>query len=271
MKIELLGTSAAEGWPGLFCDCQACRDARRLGGKNIRTRSSALIDGVLKIDFPPDTYLHVLQRGLDLRNVEYLFFTHGHDDHFAVKELQYSSRTFVKDPLARPVQVFGPMDVIDRIETGLDLTKVPLALNGLDYWHAAAAGPFVVTPIEANHEPDEVCFNLLIERDGKTLLYATDTGWYGPKTWDYLERLKLDAVVIECTKGRVEDGYAGHLSASQVIAAKQRLESAGALRPNAPFITTHHSHLGGLLHHELEALLNPHGIEVGFDGMTIEL
>src|SRR5690348_6984346 len=110
MKIQLLGTSAAEGWPGLFCDCKACQDARRLGGKNIRTRSSALIDGILKLDFPPDTYQHVLQRGLDLRKVEFLFFTHGHDDHFALKELQYSSKTFVKEPLDQLIQVFGPPD-----------------------------------------------------------------------------------------------------------------------------------------------------------------
>ena len=67
MKVQLLGTSAAEGWPGLFCNCRACEEARRLGGKNIRSRSSALIDGVLKIDLPPDTLYHVFRHGLDLR------------------------------------------------------------------------------------------------------------------------------------------------------------------------------------------------------------
>ena len=40
MKIKYLGTGAAEGWPGVFCNCQHCREAREKGGKNICTRSS---------------------------------------------------------------------------------------------------------------------------------------------------------------------------------------------------------------------------------------
>ncbi|HEV2472042.1 MAG TPA: hypothetical protein VGS41_05210, partial [Chthonomonadales bacterium] len=83
MKITLLGTSAAEGWPGLFCRCRACGEARRLGGKNIRTRASALIDGILKIDFPPDTLYHVIRYNLDLQCLAALVFTHAHDDHFS--------------------------------------------------------------------------------------------------------------------------------------------------------------------------------------------
>ena len=32
-----------------------------------------------------------------------------------------------------------------------------------------------------------------------------------------------------------------------------------------------HNSLGGLLHEELKSLLNPQGIEVGFDGMVVEV
>ncbi|HPC76977.1 MAG TPA: carbon-phosphorus lyase, partial [bacterium] len=44
MEIMFLGTAAAEGWPGVFCSCDYCKKARELGGKNIRTRSSVLIE-----------------------------------------------------------------------------------------------------------------------------------------------------------------------------------------------------------------------------------
>ena len=47
MIFQYLGTAAAEGWPGLFCDCQACEKARAKGGRNIRTRSQAIVDGGL--------------------------------------------------------------------------------------------------------------------------------------------------------------------------------------------------------------------------------
>src|SRR5271163_705056 len=95
MKVTLLGTSGAEGWPGLFCCCEACAKARALRGKNIHTRSSALIDNVLKIDFPPDILHQVIAFDLDLRALKALIFTHGHDDHFSGPELQYLSDYFV--------------------------------------------------------------------------------------------------------------------------------------------------------------------------------
>ena len=68
MKIQYLGTAAAEGWPALFCRCKACKEAARLGGKNLRTRSQAIIDDCLLVDFPPDTYLHMLRDGLTCRS-----------------------------------------------------------------------------------------------------------------------------------------------------------------------------------------------------------
>ena len=63
MKILYMGTAAAEGWPALFCSCPICTQARDHGGKNLRTRTQALLDGSLLIDFPPDTYSHALRYG----------------------------------------------------------------------------------------------------------------------------------------------------------------------------------------------------------------
>lgn len=61
MQICILGTAAAEGLPGLFCHCPCCERARALGGKNIRTQTSLVIDEAWMVDFPPDTYLHTLR------------------------------------------------------------------------------------------------------------------------------------------------------------------------------------------------------------------
>ena len=35
MKIKFLGTAAAEGLPGMYCECENCIRAKKLGGKNI--------------------------------------------------------------------------------------------------------------------------------------------------------------------------------------------------------------------------------------------
>ena len=50
MKLQYWGTAAAEALPAIFCRCEVCKKARERGGKNIRMRPNAMIDGVLKID-----------------------------------------------------------------------------------------------------------------------------------------------------------------------------------------------------------------------------
>ena len=67
-----MGTAAAEGFPAVFCRCKYCLEARRLGGKNIRTRSQSLVNDDLLIDFPPDAYSHFLSNGIEGDKIKYL-------------------------------------------------------------------------------------------------------------------------------------------------------------------------------------------------------
>ena len=64
MKINYLGTGAAERIPGIFCNCKLCKYAREKKGREIRTQTQLIIDDVLLIDFPGDSYLHLLQYDL---------------------------------------------------------------------------------------------------------------------------------------------------------------------------------------------------------------
>jgi phosphoribosyl 1,2-cyclic phosphate phosphodiesterase len=271
MEIKLLGTGSAEGLPGLFCRCQVCRQARMVRGKNLRTRSSTLVNGTLKIDFPPDTLHHVLTHNLDLTQIEYLLFTHGHDDHFALSELQYMSWMFVQEVAKTPLHLLGPTDVIERINHSLNVTDLPLTFQPLCLWEPIRLKGWEITPIQAQHDPGINCFNYLISDGYKTLLYATDTGWYEPQTWDYLMHAKLDGMVVECSKGPIEGGYMAHLCIPEVIRMRALLLQHGVLSPDTPIVTTHHSHLGGMMHEELEEALNPHGIQVGYDGMVFSI
>ena len=78
MQLLLLGSAAAEGWPAPFCECVACERARRLGGTNLRTRSGALIDDDVKIDFSPDTVTQLQRQRRSIRSVRTIVFTHEH-------------------------------------------------------------------------------------------------------------------------------------------------------------------------------------------------
>lgn len=61
--------------------------ARKLGGKNIRTRASLGVDEELLIDFSQDTYSHCLYGGLDLTKIRHVQITHSHSDHFCPADI----------------------------------------------------------------------------------------------------------------------------------------------------------------------------------------
>ena len=82
MDILFMGTAAAEGIPALFCECEMCKYARKHGGKEIRTRSGALIDGKIKLDFCPDSLKHMLDYDIDYTHMKTLLVTHTHEDHY---------------------------------------------------------------------------------------------------------------------------------------------------------------------------------------------
>ncbi|MBR4222457.1 MAG: hypothetical protein IKR81_14960 [Victivallales bacterium] len=56
MRLRILGSAAAEGWPAMFCSCPACQKARANGGKDLRRRTAYLLDEDTLIDYGPDIY-----------------------------------------------------------------------------------------------------------------------------------------------------------------------------------------------------------------------
>ncbi len=273
MKLLFLGTGSAEGIPALFCDCSVCVEARRRGGPNCRTRSTVLIDDVVKIDLPPDSLAHVHAYRLDLSGLQHLVFTHSHDDHFAVRELQYLSPNFAPCRRGAPLNVWATPELIRKMLPEMEhfFEKAPLKFNPLAPFHSISIGPLQVTPVPAHHKSDELCLNYLVRSGETTLLYATDTGWYDEPTWTFLEGRPLSAVVVECGKGRSKNAYMGHLNVDEVRAFKERLVRAGGLSETAPFYVTHIAHTGLLLHEEMSALFAPDHIAVAYDGLELNL
>ncbi len=115
MRIQILGTAAAEGWPAVFCGCKTCARARAAGGYNIRSRASIQIDDIYKIDLPPDTYYHVIRDGLDLSKLAHLFITHSHPDHLDLAELGFSRPPFAHDLANAPIRIYGNETVTSAI------------------------------------------------------------------------------------------------------------------------------------------------------------
>lgn len=268
MDILLQGTGAADGIPSFFGDDRVSRHARLHGGKDLRQRSAALIDQNLKIDFGPETWRQCLEHGVHPLDISAVLITHTHDDHLARNEIQYALIPFTQAEMM-PFPFFGNQMAYDKIfERYPDW---PIEFHLIRSFESFETTTYRVTPIAAYHKLDEDSMNFIIERDGKTFLYATDTGYWQPPTWEFLQGWKLDGMVIESTDGLHPTGYHGHLDLNGSIQVVRQLREMGTLDAETTVYTTHHAAYGDLTHAELEATLAPHAMAPGYDGFLLRL
>ncbi|NLN76800.1 MAG: MBL fold metallo-hydrolase [Armatimonadetes bacterium] len=264
MRIQILGTAAAEGWPAVFCGCDTCVRARAAGGHNLRSRSSIQIDDIYKIDLPPDTFHHVLTYDINLSNLEHLFITHSHHDHFAVSELYYTRPPFAHNIRKPPIRIYGNETVADTVRTKVSEDSHPIEVVTLEAFVPVKANDLRFIPITAHHSPNEHCLNYVIESDSVRVLYASDTGEYEQPTLDFLAALDYDLLIIECTQGALPGPATSHMSFEAVLRLRDKIG------PTTRTVITHFSHNMGLLHDEFEAIANPEGVEVAYDGIVLE-
>lgn len=267
MKLTLLGTAAAEGWPAPFCACEACEKARQLGGKNIRTRSGALLDEDCKIDWSADSLTQVQRWGKSLAGLRALIFTHQHSDHICAQELAWLQPPFTNTPPGT-LHVYGNQQVLDWF-------PVPEALGlELHLFEPFQAVKTVtgdeILPLPTDHCPEALV--LRITRGGKTLFYGHDSGLYPEETLEALAGgPELDIVLFDCTNGGVNCGNRGHMDISGNVLMLKALRERGLIHDGTRAVSTHFSHNGKLLHEELVAECGKCGLEVGFDGMVVEV
>ena len=273
MRIRVLGTAGAEGWPGLFCDCPACRQARIAGGRNIRTRCSLQVDDLLKIDLPPDTMMHAHRHALELHRLRYLLVTHSHADHICASELETLFAPFAVPEVASALRIFGNRESVALIRNrlGARITRDSRLLSEIDSFRVLDLPPYTVTTIKAFHGTDRHSLNFIVERDGRSLLYTCDTGLYEEATWDFLAERRVDLVISECTEGPNRAEYRTHLGFPDVLEFRRLAEAIGLTKSGTRWVLTHFSHGGAMLHEQLEALVGPQGFEVAWDGMEIDL
>ncbi|MBR7098190.1 MAG: hypothetical protein IKC59_02145 [Clostridia bacterium] len=95
MKLQFLGTAAAEGIPSLFCHCETCKKARERGGRELRSRSQAIVNDRLLIDFPCDAFYHFTLFGIDSSQLRKLHrYTRSRGSHFSVGIESHPPREF---------------------------------------------------------------------------------------------------------------------------------------------------------------------------------
>ena len=267
MKITYFGTAAAEGFPALFCNCEYCNEARKLGGKNIRTRSQALINNDLLIDFPADTYSHFLQNGVEGDKIEYLLVTHAHADHFYPDDLFMRSGAFAHNMSVPTLKLLCPKTVYETFDSIPDNVEATV----LESYQTVKLGRYKVTALPARHMTESVAFIYIIQAD-KTLLYAHDTGYFYEDVFKYVEKsgIVFDMISLDCTNVDIPVSDEGtHMGFSNIERVLDRLRSIGAATESTVKYVNHFSHNGNPLHHILEKRAQKYGCLVSYDGCQV--
>jgi len=271
LDLLFLGTAAAEGYPGAFCECGSCLKAKREGGKSLRKRSSILIDRDLLIDIPPDLYWSSISHGVKLTSLRSLLVTHSHEDHFCPQLLEYRGPgfSFTRLPM---LTLFGDRAIMPLVECAFAVENARLRLRSISPYRQYRATGYSIVPIPANHKTDikgETTLNYIIQRGGRTILYASDTGPYHNEVLDFLLKRRFDAIVVECKMGR--KFYRRHMNYETVLDLNQWAKGAGVIKEEGRFIATHFAHDGCGTHPEVSAIFRPHGIAVAYDGMQVRI
>ena len=279
MKIQYLGTGAAERVPAIFCQCELCQYARIQGGKEIRTQMQTVIDdGKLLIDFPGDSYLHQLQHHIDFNELEYLLLTHWHSDHFYAEDLALRMTGYGQQ-LDKVLHVYGSAyvkqfyDRAFKLEGRFDESR--LVYHTLRAYQEVEIGPYRIYPIPAQHgnfEEDCLIFAIQHQEENKALFYVHDSGI--PNTRDLLflsnKGMIFDLVSLDCTGQGQENSGAAHMSLQQNLILIEKMKTFNLVHDETRYIASHFSHNGGLMYEAMKAMSEVHGIVTSYDGMVIE-
>lgn len=277
MRIQYLGTAAAEGWPAPFCHCLRCEGARKMKGRNYRSRPQVLINDDLLMDYGPDTFYHSHVYDIDMDKVKTVLLTHSHSDHFHPLDLILRVPPYAFGQNQEIMQLFGNESCEKMFE---DVASGPEAPENFSQYvqfnRAEAFVPFShrgyeVLPLKAVHVPDEKCLLYAVRcPDGKRFFYGNDTGSVCEETWNAVKNWRFDLVSLDCTMGTGSSCYS-HLCLADDSAIRRKMIESGLADEETVFVVTHFSHGCAPLHDELSALASAEGFLTAYDGMTLEI
>jgi len=280
MHFQYLGTGAAEGIPAVFCNCAICRAAAKKGGRDIRTRSQALINEDLLIDLPPDTYMHKLQQGLDLTRVRFLLVTHMHMDHFYPQELTIRGAGYSHDMVSEFLDIYCARETRDFYFRTAAWEASPETNRTLN-WHVlkpfepVSFGSYTVVPLPASHmqESNQPFLYHITDAEGKSLLYLHDSGYYSDAVWEYFRSLKkpADLVSYDGTSGDIETDHGHHMGFPEVFRVRRRMLEEGIVDGHTQCVLNHFSHNGRLMYEDMVKLAEAENMLVSYDGMKLEI
>jgi adenosylcobinamide kinase/adenosylcobinamide-phosphate guanylyltransferase len=253
MRLRLLGTGSADGWPNPWCACASCAAAAAAG--RVRGQTSALVDDRLLLDAGADGMRAALRQGATLAGVTAALVTHAHPDHHAVPAWAWRGWAATRGPLT----LLAPPAVIADARPQLDDTVTTVTARAGEEHEIAG---YRVRVLPAEHGDDAVLYDLT-GPDGTRLLWGADTGPFDPAP---CEGRAYDAVLLELTG----DGRATHLDLTSWPRQVAALRRAGAVTDRTRLVAVHLGH-GNPPPGELDEILAGWGATAPPDGTVLDL
>ncbi len=223
MRIRMLGSGAADGWPNPWCTCASCTAALAQGV--VRGNTAVLLDDTVLLDAGPDGFRAAARAGVSLSGVSLALVTHRHADH------HYPQGWIWRAWAVQP----GPMTLV----------APPLVLAEAGYEPSIAVSPgdgislhgYDIRVLAAEHPDDAVLFDVT-GPDGGRLLYACDTGALPAATVEACRDRAFDVVLLELAGTPMPS----HLTLSTWPAQVSRLRDVRAIVDSTRVVAVHLGH-----------------------------
>ena len=280
IRMQYLGTGAAEGFPGVFCECPACLKARAIGGKNIKMRSCTLLNDHILIDMSPDLFAQGLRWNVTLSQIDHLVITHSHRDHldpYLLYTRMKPGATILPENSSgkRRFQIWCSPQAQEAVNVGITVESGAdwdyFRCHAIHLGERVSVGELTFIPLRAVHKKDELCYIYAITDGTKNLLYANDTGSLPDETFSAMidTGMQFDVVSMDCARGILPGD--GHMGLEENRKMKERLFEIGAATEKTRFYLNHFSHMCGLTHDEFQPLAASYGFTVAWDGLNINV
>ncbi|MBR5527986.1 MAG: MBL fold metallo-hydrolase [Clostridia bacterium] len=257
-KIVFLGTGAA--------DWHMTQD---IENPDFRALSGMLIDGHIMIDCGPGAFVYEDKYGKSgiYRNVDTVFVTHSHDDHFGKAYVERLCAESEKN-----ITLYGDKALEQFIPQCKNLTFVALDASA---HQTVECGGYSVTALKSNHAtrvPGEQTHHYYFKGE-KNLFIGYDGAWLIADTWEFLQKNPIDVYVIDATCGedfRLDFRNFSHNNLHMIDFMYETFIANNVMTKDSKLILTH---LAKTLHPsnaDTKLIANKRGYEMAYDGMELE-
>jgi adenosylcobinamide kinase/adenosylcobinamide-phosphate guanylyltransferase len=253
VKVQLLGTGSADGWPNPWCCCASCEWARDAG--ELRSQTGVLVDDVLLLDCGPDVPRAAARFGASLAGVRLILLGHAHPDHCTPDALMCRAWS---TSAGQPLEILAPEAAVRLFGAAAD-PAAPLTFTAVRAGDELLRGGYRIRVCPARHAGPEIGPAVLYDvtgPGGERILYAVDTAPLPDAELPGDPQRPYDLVLLEETYGdRGGDGDHHDLeSFGDTVAALRR---RGAVTAHTRVVAVHLGHgnpPGPQLHRRLAAM-----------------